>query len=143
MKNLIAENPNTKLSGRLRKTFEFVNKKDIKDRVILDIGCGYGWFEKNAFKFGAKKIFGAEISDEDLSTIKKHIKDKKFVPIIGNSSRIPLKSNTINTVVAWEVIEHIPKGSENDFFKEVSRLLKKDGVFYLSTPHRAFFFDVF
>lgn len=139
MRNIIQERPNTQLTGRLKKTFEFVDQKDIKNKVILDIGCGYGWFELNAFKKGAKKIFGAEVSENDLLTVKKYITDKKFTPIIGRSDHIPLKNNTIDTIVSWEVIEHIPKGTESKFFKEVARLLKKNGVFYLSTPHKATF----
>ena len=139
MKNIIQEKPNTKLTGRLKKTFEFVLREDIKDKSILDIGCGYGWFEVNAFKKGARRIFGAEVSEDDLSTIKKYIRNKNFTPLIGSSSHIPLKNSSMDTVVAWEVIEHIPKGSENKFFKEVARLLKKNGTFYLSTPHQSFF----
>jgi SAM-dependent methyltransferase len=40
------------------------------------------------------------------------------------------------------VIEHIPKGTENLMFNEVARLLKPDGVFYLSTPYRSFFTNI-
>lgn len=139
MKNLIGEKPSDKLSGRLKKTFEFVDNKDIKGKIILDIGCGYGWFEYHSLKKGAKKIIGVEISEEDLSTIKKYITAKNFEAKIGHASNIPVKNSSVDTVVSWEVIEHIPKKSENDFFSEVSRILKKNGTFYLSTPHHHLF----
>lgn len=137
MKNIIQEKPDVKLTGRLKKTFEFVDNEDIKNRAILDIGCGYGWFEWNAFKKGAKKIVGVEVAESDLSTIKKYIKNKSFTPLVGHATDIKSESNTYDTVVSWEVIEHIPKDTELKFFSEVYRLLKNNGTFYLSTPYNA------
>ena len=135
MKNIIRERPSSKLIGRLKKTFDFVDIQDIKGKAILDIGCGYGWFEWNAFKKGAKEITGVEISESNLSTIKKYIKNKKFTPLVGHATEIPSGKNIYDTVVAWEVIEHIPNKSENQFFHEVNRVLKKGGSFYISTPY--------
>ena len=134
MKNIINEKPDIKLRGRLLKTTKFVSKSDITDKTILNIGCGYGWFELHAFKKNPKKIVGIEISEEDLTTIKKHIKHHNFSAKIGSAIDIPSKDKTFDTVVSWEVIEHIPKNTENKFFQEVHRVLKKNGVFYLSTP---------
>ncbi len=139
MKNLIEEKPNTRLTGRLKRTFKFVDSKDIANKLILDIGCGYGWFEWNAFQKNAKSIVGVEVSEEDLSTVKKYIKNPNFTPVVGSASKMPLKDSSFDTVVAWEVIEHIPKNTEQGFFKEVYRLLKKNGTFYISTPHQATF----
>src|SRR4051812_1282959 len=121
MKNLINEQPSVKLSGRLKKTFEFVNPKDIAGKSLLDVGCGYGWFEYNALKKGAKKIAGIEVSDVDLETIRRHIKSEMFSSKVGSAIKIPYQPSSFDTVAAWEVIEHIPRGSENLFFSEVRR----------------------
>jgi len=137
MKNIIKEQANVKLTGRLRRTFSFVSNGDIENKYIVDIGCGYGWFEHNAFKKGAAKITGIEISESDLMTVKSCISNKNFSPVIGHATNIPVKKGSVDTVVAWEVIEHIPNGTEDDFFKEVRRVLRKDGHFYLSTPYRS------
>ena len=40
-------------------------------KIVLNIGCGFGWFELFAATFGVKKITGMEISDDDLKTAKK------------------------------------------------------------------------
>ena len=46
MHNIINEPPPTELHGRLKFTTErFVEAADITGRDVLDIGCGYGWFE--------------------------------------------------------------------------------------------------
>lgn len=138
MKNLIQERPAEKLEGRLKKTVQFVDAYDITNKSVVDIGCGYGWFELFALKKNVKKILGVEISNEDLKTIKKHINNKKFEALVGTAGKIPANKETFDTIVAWEVIEHIPTNTEDKMFKEVNRVLKKNGAFYLSTPHSAF-----
>lgn len=135
MKNLVNEKPTDPLKGRLLQTVRLVRKRDIQDKIVLDVGCGYGWFEFNAFTRGVKKICGIEITKSDLETINKNLIDKRFESKVGSAIKIPYADNTFDTVVSWEVIEHIPKGTENKMFKEIHRVLKKGGIFYLSTPY--------
>lgn len=137
MKNLIAEKPTDELLGRLAYTVSFVENADIKDKVILDIGCGYGWFELNALSRGAKKIIATEVTAKDLETIKKNIKNPRLVIQEANAIDLPFADSTFDTVVCWEVIEHIPKNTERMMFSEVRRILKPQGTFYLSTPYKS------
>lgn len=135
MKNIINEKPTEKLNGRLQLSTEFVNRGDIRKKIVLDVGCGYGWFEHFALKNGVKKIIGLEISENDLLTVNSFIKSERFEAKIGTAVEISSKDGLFDTVVAWEVIEHIPRNSENKMFKEIHRVLKKNGTFYLSTPN--------
>lgn len=136
MKNILNDIPNEQLTGRLKFTVKkFVKAKDIIGKKVLDIGCGYGWFELNALERGVKEIVGIEITKEDLKTAKSNINDKRATFKVAGALKLPFKDNYFDTVVAWEVIEHIPKNTEDIMFKEVGRVLKKDGVFYLSTPY--------
>lgn len=139
MKNILNEKPDSKLTERLKFSSQFVEDKDIKGKKILDIGCGFGWFELNVLKRGCSEISGIEISSNDLKTAKENIKDKRAIFKIGGALKLPFKDNYFDTIVAWEVIEHIPDSKEDKMFKEVYRVLKKGGVFYLSTPYDSFF----
>jgi ubiquinone/menaquinone biosynthesis C-methylase UbiE len=143
MKNILNEKPDKKITGRLKFSTEFVSDKDIKSKKILDIGCGFGWFELNALKKGVKQIAGIEISSEDLKAARENIKDKRAIFKVGGGLKVPFKDSYFDTVVAWEVIEHIPKNTENKMFQEVNRVLKSNGVFYLSTPYNSFLATVF
>ncbi|RUL52008.1 class I SAM-dependent methyltransferase [Lysinibacillus antri] len=139
LKNITNTRPDLELQGRLLYTVQYVDDEDIKGKDVLDIGCGYGWFELNAIKKGVNKISGIEITDQDLKTARKYIKDERAEFHVGSGIQIPFPNESFHSVVSWEVIEHIPKDTEEKMFFEVSRVLKDNGVFYLSTPFRSFF----
>jgi 2-polyprenyl-3-methyl-5-hydroxy-6-metoxy-1,4-benzoquinol methylase len=138
MKNIINEKPTDQLFGRTLFTTEFVDKVDIWEKDVLNIGCGYGWFELNAVQKGVKKIIGIEPSEEDLSTAQKYIRFPNVFLSIASALDLPFADKTFDTVFCWEVIEHLPKGSEDRFFFEISRVVKDHGLFYLSTPQDTF-----
>ncbi len=139
MKNILDENPNGVLRGRLRASGRFVHDQDLHGKRVLDIGCGFGWFEVEALKRGVGSIIGIEMTEKDLATAKAHVRDSRARFEIGGALKVPLPDAGADTVVSWEVIEHIPKGTESKMFAEVSRVLAPGGTFYLSTPNATFF----
>ncbi len=142
MKNILYEKPDYSLSGRLLASAQFVKDNDIKDKKILDIGCGYGWCELNLLKRGAQRIIATEIKKESLQTVKKYIKNSKASFEIADALNLPYQNNMFNTVVCWEVIEHLPKGKEHVMLAEIYRVLKAKGSLYLSTPHSAIIYKI-
>ncbi len=144
MKNTLNSKPTNNFTEENNKLYRYIVKDlDLKDKAVLDLGCGYGWFCLIAEERGAKKVFGVEISDEDLVTAKKYIKSKKIEFLIGSAIHIPLPDNSIDTIFSWEVIEHIPEKTERKMFQEVQRVLKPGGRFYLSTPYNSFISKLF
>lgn len=143
MRNLIREMPSDVLFGRSLALLKFIKKKDIQNKVVLDLGCGFGWLEYN-FSNLAKKIIAVDVDRKNLKMCKKYIKEKNVNFIFGNALELPIKTNSLDTVIASELIEHLPKKQEKIFFAEINRVLKKDGVLYLTTPFNSFwstFFD--
>ncbi len=135
MKNIVKEKPTDLLSGRTLYSTGFIDNEDVVDKTILDIGCGYGWLEINLSQRGAKKIIGTEINEENLVTAKNCIFNKSILFDTASAIKLPYENNCFDTVISFEVIEHIPKNSEEKMFKEVYRVLKNNGMFYLSTPN--------
>lgn len=139
MKNVLQQKPDDKLSARLLASVAFVDDQDIAGKAVLDIGCGFGWCEMNFLSRGVKQVTGIEISDMDLLAARKGIKDSRAKFVTAGALKLPFDDASFDTVVSWEVIEHIPKGSEQQMFAEVKRVLKPGGSFYISTPHDQLF----
>jgi SAM-dependent methyltransferase len=135
MRNTINIKPDKDIFGRNLYSAKFVEDIDIKEKNILDIGCGYGWFELYAVDVECKKIIGIEISSKDLVTAKNSINNSNVDFIVADALKLPFDDGVFDTVVSWEVLEHLPKDTEIVFFKEVRRVLKDNGVFYFSTPN--------
>lgn len=121
--------------GLQQQIARHIKSEDIKGKYILDIGSGSGWIEELILKKGAKKIVGIDVSENAIKQAKK-LKLKKVVYKRASALDIPYKDNTFDTVVSFEVIEHIPFNTEEEMFKEVHRVLKPGGTFYLSTPYK-------
>lgn len=139
MRNILNEKPTDVLFGRLLEATRFVDRKSIVNKRILDIGCGFGWFELYAIQNSVKNITSIEVSAVDLGTAKKTINHPKVKFVVASALALPFPSNTFDTVVCFEVLEHLPEATEHLFFSEVKRVLKKGGILYLSTPSGSFF----
>ena len=113
----------------------FVEADDIQGKAVVDIGCGYGWFELWAAKNGVKEITGLDMTPADLKTARENIRLPHVHFEQGGATALPLEPSSCDTAVSWEVIEHIPTGNESVMFGEVKRVLRPGGVFYLSTPN--------
>jgi SAM-dependent methyltransferase len=137
LRNLVDERPTRDLHGRLAWSRSFVDPADCFDRDILDIGCGFGWFELLALDRGARSVTGVEPTAGDLTTVREYFDDERLTFTVASALELPLEDESFDTVVCWEVLEHLPKEGEPRAFGEISRVLRPGGTLYLSTPHAA------
>ncbi|MBI4743980.1 MAG: class I SAM-dependent methyltransferase [Actinobacteria bacterium] len=124
-----------RLTGRHKRSFIFVGD-NIKNKDILDIGCSYGWFEEWVLENECKSIIGIEPDEKDFEIAQQEAPTAKYLR--GSALEIPLEDKSIDIIVMWEVLEHLPKNTEEEAFLETRRVLKREGEFYLSTPHKTF-----
>lgn len=137
MRNILAEAPTAteELHGiRLRAT-RSVAEGDIRGQDVLDIGCGYGWFELFSVSMGVDSITGIEVSERDLDTARSHLDLPNVHLDVASAISLPFADESFDTVVCWEVLEHIPPNTERQALQEICRVLRPDGRLYLSTPH--------
>lgn len=127
------------LAQRNKFACGFVNDDDIADKTMLNIGCGFGNFELYALRKKCKLITAIDVTDDNMSMLKMSIQDKRVNFLVGNAISLNFADNSFDTVVAFDVIEHIPLNTETIMFKEIKRVLKNNGVMYLTTPYDSFF----
>lgn len=90
--------------------------------IILDFGCGDGFFAESIF--GKKTIdIGLDVPSSRMNIAKKNNIYKKVIPYDGVT--IPLKPSSIDTIVSNCVFEHIPHIDTS--LAEMHRILKPGG----------------
>lgn len=137
MKNVLDQKPTRDLPARLKGCADFVSKNGIHGKTVLDVGCGFGSFVLYALENGAVQATGVEITENDIKTAKENIHSEKINFLVGSAIQIPVSDSSFDTVVSFDVIEHIPKHTESQMFSEIMRVLKPGGSFYLSTPFQS------
>lgn len=112
--------------ARTRNALELIPKKG----KILDLGCGDGAYTREIVNNNL--IVG---SDFDFDILPKEKYGNSFF-INANAEVLPFKDKSFDSVICVDVIEHV----KNDLkvFKEISRVLKKDGYLVMSTPNSNF-----
>jgi ubiquinone/menaquinone biosynthesis C-methylase UbiE len=95
---------------------------------VLDIGVGDG--TTNAFIFKEKINVGIDLNSKGLKSAEKTGKYKKLIR--ASAEDMPFENASFNTIVSNSTFEHI----SNDLkaVSEVARVLKKDGLFFLTVP---------
>ncbi len=144
MRNVLNEAPSRDLHGVQAHAARSVAADDLAGRTVLDVGCGFGWFELYALDHGVQRVIGVEPDDRQLETARRHISDGRAQFAAGSATSLALPDESVDTVVCWEVLEHLPKGSDRAAFAEFRRVLRPGGTLYLSTPYaslRARVFD--
>jgi len=105
-----------------------VKNYDLKDKNILEVGCGRGggaFFLSRYYR--PKSYIGLDISKKTTNFCNHHHKAKGLKFITGQAEKLPFEDSSIDAVVNVEsarVYGNIPK-----FFFEVFRVLKPEGKF--------------
>ena len=99
-----------------------------KAGALLDIGCGPGFFLDEAKKKGWS-AHGVDLS----AWAKEHARLNFDIPVFqGTLNEAQFPDRHFDVIVMNDVIEHLedPKSA----LKEIRRVLKNDGILYISTP---------
>jgi len=90
--------------------------------TMLDVGCGTRRYES---------IF-SEVVDAYVGLDWPEIEDHARPDVVGDAMRLPLKTASVDVVLATELMEHLP--SPHNFLMEVGRVLRDGGTLILSVP---------
>jgi methionine biosynthesis protein MetW len=101
---------------------------------ILDIGVGNGDLLLKASKKAFTKLYGIDVSNQNIKKTKNNIKANLSVQNID--IKTSFKSNSFDVVTLVAVLEHV--FNVNFVLKEVNRILKKGGKIIIEVPNLAF-----
>lgn len=134
---------------------EFVrgNMADLRDAIILDLGCGLGGISIS-FAQRAKLVLSGDLDMSRLSKVKERIENsriKNMCLLKFEGKSLPFKDETFDLVIMNGVLEYMginktrldPEQLQIVALQETRRVLKKNGKVYIGIENRwypAYFF---
>lgn len=108
-------------------------KEIIKDKIILDVGCGTGKFIPS-FAPLAKEYIWVDASEYQLNIAHKKAEDFSNVKLLHTSAHeIPIESQSIEVVIGnWFIWSVHDLSLRNDIITELKRVVKYDGMIYFT-----------
>lgn len=103
---------------------------DLKDKRVLDLGCGMGEHCKDYIKRGAKRVVGVDISEKMLEVARKENSDENILYLnipMEDVGSIEEKFDVVISSLAMHYIEDF-----DGVVKAVYSLLDKGGIFLFS-----------
>jgi SAM-dependent methyltransferase len=102
-----------------------IEKYDLLDKNVVEVGCGKGHFIKTLFKLGVKNIQGYDPTYKNHDTAI----DQLVVKKVFNKENINRK---VDFIICRHVLEHVNRPL--DFVTSMESCLKHDGVMYFEFP---------
>lgn len=113
---------------------------DIKNKKILDIGCGAGILSVELAKQGAN-VTGIDLAKQAIMTAKLHVLDKHKddnlnidFQNIALDKLVETSDAKFDIITCMEMLEHVPY--PNQIIADASKLLNDNGIIFLSTLNR-------
>lgn len=107
----------------------------VKGKKILDIGCAVGYGPYYFAKNGAVKVVGFDNSKEAIGWAKEHYSLPNLEFLIGDCLSLPFSDDSFDTVISFDLLEHITEEQQKQFISEVKRVLKTEGTAIIGTPN--------
>ena len=119
---------------RIKYILEALNKKNLNNTKILDIGCGGGLISEGLTKIGAS-VTGIDFIKENINIAKIHAKKNnlKINYFVKDFEKEKITSK-YDVIIILEVLEHLNNWEE--FVKKIKLSLKKNGTLIISTINR-------
>lgn len=119
----IAEDGENKVSNYLKEL--------VKDKIVLDAGCGTGKF-LNVLENSSSKYIGIDLSNYQLEKARQKSKKSTSEFICSNLTNIPLNDNSLDLIISTWVLGTITDLDEREkCLNELKRILKPNGIIIL------------
>ena len=101
--------------------------------LILDVGCGNAWVA-NVFCKKGFKVVSLDLSHLNVKKALEKINHENHLGIVADAFSLPFTENSLDYVVASEVIEHVTDPVK--FAEGLFRVIKPGGSLIITTPYK-------
>ena len=105
---------------------------ELRNKDVMDFGCGLGGKSRMILGQGVHHLYAVDLSAEDLTVASMYLADyvgQGIASLVqGQSMRIDLPDDSIDVILALDVLEHIEHLQQ--VFNEMLRILHPNGVLF-------------
>ncbi|MFQ5603663.1 MAG: class I SAM-dependent methyltransferase [bacterium] len=105
----------------------------LKSRTILDIGCGEGGTACALAARGAR-VRAIDFNPARVKKLQNQLNPPNLTVELGHAEKLKASNACFDVIILQDVLEHLPHPEKA--VSEMCRVLKPNGLLYLSTPNR-------
>ena len=110
-------------------------------RRVLDVACGEGYGAALLAEVAAR-VAGIDIDAATLAHARSAYADRANLSFVeGSAAALPLRDASVDMIVSFETIEHLPAADQPRMLAEFARVLVPGGVLVISSPNRPEYSD--
>jgi SAM-dependent methyltransferase len=106
--------------------------KDVRDRDVLDAGCGTGYGSQILAKSGAKSVIGVDLDRRNVAFARKRYSGLNLTFGVADIEKLDFADESFDLVVASNSIEHLHH--PEIFLQRTRRLLRPEGKALIAVP---------
>jgi SAM-dependent methyltransferase len=107
----------------------------VAGRRTLDVACGEG-YGSALLSSVAASVVGVDVADDVVTHAKERYRDRANLRFAtGSAASLPLADGSVDAVVSFETIEHLPREDQPRMIAEIARVLTGEGILILSAPN--------
>ncbi len=110
-------------------------RRFVAGKRVLDVACGEGYGSALLSQVAAA-VTGIDIDVAAVTHARESyaaLSNVRFDE--GSAAALPLPDGSVDVVVSFETIEHLPRADQPRMLAEIARVLTAEGVLVLSTPN--------
>ena len=113
---------------------QLANAIDLRDKTVVDIGCGDGAFVRALARAGATAI-GIEVSEDAVARAREQDPEHRYE--LGGAERLPLEDQSVDVATLMRSLHHVPDPSSA--FPELRRVVREHVWIAEPLPEGEFF----
>jgi SAM-dependent methyltransferase len=107
---------------------------EVRDRDVLDVGCGEGWLVRRLGEHGARAV-GVDPLAVALERARAQEPDAPGERYLeAGAEELPLPDRSFDAVVFFNSLHHVPEDRMDAALAEAARVLRSGGLLYVQEP---------
>lgn len=119
-------------------------KELVRGKSVLDGACGEG-YGSAILSETAASVIGIDIDASAVKRASEKYSDRKNISFVETSisDLHMIEDKSLDAVISFETIEHVPIEVQYGYLEEIARILKPDGFLVMSTPNKEIYSDLY